>query len=296
VITLAFNWSAVASFIPQRSTVFFVVLKDQQTSFTRNEIDTLIELRKYVPNYDAEIYASFASKTVEIGNHVQFEICIKDTGIIKLEKPYFYIFLVSPSGNIVSIFPDLISISAWNKMNPWNTEDYQNFYTDCLPLKNGDTQYYVPRKTLIDGYGRYVYVKSGYYYWSDNSYKILYQYQIKNDPLCIGKWRIYVFLYDEKYFDRLGKILDSQNFVKYIFAEFDVTAKSLRVPENIFNKYLFTPLVFLVSFVSTYLGIYSLIEKYKEKLILIGRKMKEHWLFIICVLAIVFIQLWLLLK
>jgi hypothetical protein len=100
----------------------------------------------------------------------------------------------------------------------------------------------------------------------------------------------------KKYLDRLSNILDSKNFIKYIFTEFDVIAKTPPVTENIFNKYLLTPLVFLVTFVSTYLGIYSLIERYREKLILIQKRIREHWLFIICILIIIFIQLWLLLK
>jgi hypothetical protein len=194
LITLALNWEAIASFIPQKEHVFFVTLKDEQIRFTQKDLETLIKMMQYVPNYDAEIYISFRSEGVEIGSYVQFTIYIKDTGIIKLEKPYFYILLVSPSGNIVSTFPELMYISIWDKMNPWHIEGY----TDCLSIKIDDTQYYIPRKTLIDGYGKYIYVKGSYSYWSDTSYKVLYQYQIKNDPTNIGRWRIYVFLYDEK--------------------------------------------------------------------------------------------------
>jgi len=258
------------------------------------DLTYLVEHNRYVPNYDTEIYTQFESHEFELGDYVQFRINIVDNGIIPLEQPYFYGFLVNPSKEVVLSFPDTIyHVSSHSKMSAWSTKNHhEDYYRDCLPYQG---LLYIPRKTLIEGYGKYVYTYKSYLYWSEPS-EIVFQYYIEDDSKLIGDWKVYVFTYDEEYYDRLGNELETQtnNFIQYSVAEFQVTSKSL--PESIdygeiFNKYIIFPTVFLITFVLNYLSIYPFLEKHKEKLSRIGSKIREHWVFVVGIIIIVIVQI-----
>lgn len=257
VITMAVQWNDISQMIPPLGieSKVEIQLESGAYSFDESNIFELIELRKNVPNYDAEIYMKVLSENVEIGNDVSFKISIVDRGIVKLQKPYFYIMLVAPSGQVVSVFPKIYHISPYDKMPTWGTEHARE------------------RKKLIDGRN------------------VIYKFEIGNEPESIGRWKLYLFLYDETYVDRFGNSLDSDNFVRYSLAEFDTGPKSESEQIPVAKiKYLLVP--FAITFVITYWGVYSQIERNREKIVSMLRKVKKYWTFVLSIILIVIAQLW----
>lgn len=292
LITIPLNWNYFLSLIrpTTRQETFYLSLEDMEfIDIDEEDLTGLTEYRKYVPNYDTEIYIQFKKSKVELGDYIQFRISIIDSGIVSLEKPYFYAFLVNPSKEAILSFPDTIHrVDSWSKMLAWSTQNhYEDFYRDCLHYQI----LYIPRNTLIEGNGKHVYTYRGHLYWSEHS-EIGFQYRLKEDSKLIGNWKVYVFTYDEKYYDRLGNELDNKNFIQYSISEFQVTSKTL--PEGIdygeiFNRYILSPAVFLITFVLNYIGIYPFLEKHKERLSRIGSKILEHWAFVLSIIVIIIV-------
>jgi len=108
----------------------YITLHTQDVDYNKDTIDKIIEFGKYVPNYDADVYISLESDEVSLDEYVQCKISIVDKGIVRMRKPYFYVLFLNSKGEVVSSFPQLRSISYWNKMPPWGTIDYGDFFTD----------------------------------------------------------------------------------------------------------------------------------------------------------------------
>lgn len=296
LITILIQWDYFASIVfPRTSTeIFNISLKVPEfMSINEEDFDDFIQHRRYVSNYDTEIYIRLDNNRCELGDYFTLRINIVDEGIVTLKKPYFYAFLVNPSREVVISFPDTIhSISSSSKMPVWSTIDHHNdFYRDCLHYQS----LYIPRTTLIDGYGKFVYAYQSKLYWSECS-EIAFQYPIADDSTLIGSWKVYVFTFDEEYVDRLENTLqvpEANNFIDYSVAEFQVTARSS--PKNVdyaelFKKYLISPTVFAITFAFNYIGIYPFLEKHKEKLVRIWCKIREHWVFALSLILIFAIQ------
>ena len=274
LITILLQWGLFASFFfPETSIEIISVPLDDMgfVEIDEEEIEEMIEFRRYVSNYDAKIYIELKNNPISLDDYVEFTVNIVDNGIIPLEKPYFQMFLVNPLGEVASAFPEASHISPSYKLGAWTTHNHsEDFYRDCLRYQS----LYLPRSTLIEGYGKYVYVYSGHLYWSDSS-EIVYRHHIEEDTRLIGDWKVYVFVLDEEYYDRTGIKLDyvnseeEKNFVQYSFYEFQVVSQSLPQPVNyseVFNKYISSPVVFLITLVLNYVGIYPILEKHKEKI------------------------------
>ena len=71
-----------------------------------------------VSGYSANAYISFKSSNVEIGQNVDMQIIIKNTGN-SFHNAYFYAFIVNNSGDIVSSFPEQTSIGSYGKFPQW---------------------------------------------------------------------------------------------------------------------------------------------------------------------------------
>lgn len=183
-------------------------------SYTFDDLYKYSVKRTGVPDYTAEIYISFEAKNVEVGKTIQFHVEIDDVEE-RLEKPYFYIFLVNNTGQIVSVFPEETWLSEYNKLPKWST---QNGYLKWSI--RGDTLS-IPRETLKEGQGDC---------WKNNIYKdncdIWYERQIVDDPSQIGRWEIWIFIFDEKYYTSEGKEQPLENAITYIFDFFQVTPKT----------------------------------------------------------------------
>lgn len=298
LVASLFNLETVATFIPKRPLFYLPLMEYPVPTITQSQIENFVEQWQYVPNYDASIYL-LTSERAEIGDYIQFQIIVIDNGILKLQKPYYFIFLVNPSDLVVSSFPGWgSSLPSYpsHKFSPWNTGDHpKDFYKDCLHIEVDGSDYWVPRETLIDGHGKYVYVSGGSLLWSATSSDVLFRYKIKDDASSIGRWRIYVFVYDEKYFDRFGQVLKSDNFVNYMVGEFSVASKSPPAIDLFHNVYwrIITFIASVVSFIGSYRKINDLIAKLpKEKFKIVLEKMKKHSIcIIIMIMLFVFIVL-----
>jgi len=297
LITIPLNWDYFTDLVHPETPkeIFYLPLEDTEFfEVDEEDLTEFIEYRRYVPNYDTEIYIQFAKSKVELGDYIQFRVSIVDNGIVSLEKPYFYAFLVTPSKQAVVSFPDTIyRVDRYSKMNAWSTQNhYENFYRDCLHYKT----LYIPRSTLTEGNGKYVYTYDGHLYWSEHS-EVGFRYYINEDSKMLGDWKVYVFTYDEEYHDRLGDELETEekdNFIQYSVAGFQVTPKT--PPDTVdyaetFNRYILSPIVFLITFVLNYVGIYPLLEKRRDKLSGIGRTLREHWAFVLSIIVIIIIQI-----
>jgi len=290
LLTLILNWNNIAPYIPIGiKRTLDIELLPQDLVFDEADLSELIKYRQYVPNYDTEIYVNFLFEKTEVEDYIEFKIFIADTGIAMLERPYFYILLIAPTGEAVSTFPSIGYISSFQKMTPWRMEEYGDFYKDCLSVETGGVQLYIPRDTLIDGNGKYVYTRQGHLYWSDPA-TIVYKFRIEDRPQWLGKWKIYIFVYDETYKDRFGNTFELENFASCSIAEHNVTPKTSPPSDKHITTLAWILIPFLITFVFTYLGIYSQIEKYKDKLVKIGNVLKQHWIFILIVIIIVVVQ------
>jgi hypothetical protein len=296
LLTVLLNWNYFIGLVPIRATKETLNLALENMNnihVSENDLASLVGVRRHVPNYDTEIQIQLDSDKIELGNNVSFRIKIIDKGIVSLRKPYFYVFLLDPSKKAVLSFPDTIySVSSSSRMYGWSTEDqYQGFYVDCVHYGS----HYIPRGTLIEGFGKYVYVQDNQLYWSTPC-QVVFQYGLKEDSNLIGNWRIYVFTYDEKYYGRSGNELnvpESDNFIDYSVADLQVTPKSLTQATDyvdFFGKYILSPTVFAVTLALNYLGIYPLLERHSEGIGKIGKKIRQHWIFVAAIIAIVIIQ------
>lgn len=161
-----------------------------------------------------------------------FDLSFKDKGIINFEKPYFYAFLVNPNKKIKAVFPPKsdYNINGNTKWERWRTESRQDeFYTDSLHLMEESGEYYIPRGTLIEGSGEYVYVEEGTLYRPHRSREIKYTFKF-DETSATGIWKIYVFLFDETYKNRNGEEVDSADAIVYRKQPFRVTSKSRPSP------------------------------------------------------------------
>ena len=291
------KWDYISAFVFREPPPSYLILEKRQFNYGRDDIDRYIEQGCYVPNYDADVYISLRSERVSVGGSVQCRIWIVDKGIVELDKPYFYALFVNSKDEVVSTFPYIGQVSVWSKMPWWITYDHGDFYSDCLRVESGDQTYHVPRETLLEGFGRYVYAKGNTLYWTDSPCNVYLELPTKDDPSQIGRWRIYVFLHDEEYVDRLGAGVSTVNFVSFQIAEFDVLSKEppKRSQETI-NEVVYGLLTLTISFVFTYWGIYSQIEKHKTKLNRIWCMTKKHWIFLVSIAVLIGIQVWLLWK
>lgn len=248
-------------------------------------LDNMIAQGMYVSNYDVEILAKFDNTAFAFGEPVRFTLSVKDKGILKLLKPYFYVFVVDPEGKVRAVFPPLsqASLSPMYKWPQWWTRDETHEIKDVMYVKTGDRDYLVPRPTLINGSGRYVYVANGYQ-WTEKPASVKMQFVPKEtEGLKAGLWSVYTFVFDDSYVDRQGKKIESANAVGYAIHTFQVVGKSIESQEApgllpFFSKLI--PALFgaLGAFILLYRAIISkyatlnrLYEKMKEeKILLIG--------------------------
>ena len=198
--------------------------------------NTDADLRKYgevatgVSGYRANIYVSLQSADVEIGEAVKFHVEIASLGN-SLTKPYFYTLLVNNTGNVVSMFPTEVGLYTYSKPSPW-TVNNQN---EIVFYSTGEFGLAIPRQTLIEGHGDCS--NNGAYV---RNCEIWIQRQIADNPSQIGKWELWVFLFDETYVTPEGNTLSSQNAITYTTVFFNVTPKTAPVTSWLWLSGLFS--------------------------------------------------------
>lgn len=208
-----------------------LIINMSKTDLDSKILDDMISQKMYVSNYNVEVFVNFDNGVVVLGNPVRFTLTIKDEGIVKLSKPYFYVFIVNPDHKVRASFPQVLyqgELSIWGKWPQWSTEDGpQGFHKDAMRLKNGENEYFVPRSTLIYGNGKYVYTSGGYLYWVQEPTYVKLEFTPKEIEGDIsGLWSIYTFVFDGTYVDRMGNKIESENAVCYSTHTFQVIGKS----------------------------------------------------------------------
>jgi len=154
----------------------------------------------YVPDYDAEIII-YSPKEVIRGSKLEFSVLIKDTGIVKMENPYYYIVLIDPDNEVRAIFPHFYgqystepdckdypsSYSYSRYWTPWKYSDYSKevFY---VPSDKGKIS--VKREHLI----------------RSKEFNLLFTYSVDKE----GEWKIKVLLFDQNYKTRQGFTLQDR--------------------------------------------------------------------------------------
>jgi hypothetical protein len=209
-----------------------------------------------VSGYSANIYLSFQNEDVEIGEAVTFHIEIANLGN-SLANPYFYVFLVNNTGNVVSTFPqwigNVVSVSEFYKLSPWPVETQDG--VDYLELNSYSTLITIPRQTLIAGQGDF---------WNNSVHEqnceIWLQGQIADDSSQIGRWELWVFLCDETYQTSTGVPISSQNAIAYTTQFFNVVPKAPPSPVNSFAS-LWQGVSAAASFGFVVLAVFGLFKK-----------------------------------
>lgn len=196
-------------------------------SYIRDDLLKYGAERTGITGYSANIYISFERTDVEIGEAVKLRVEIANDGN-SFNKPYFYVFLVNNTGNVVSMFPDETSILTFYKLSAWSVHS-QGGIDYWQPRTAGNTLL-IPRQTLVAGQGDC---------WNNSVHKenceIWLERQIAADPSQIGKWELWVFAFDEQYHTSEGKDLPSENAITYTTEFFDVVPKSRPEPASPFQ-------------------------------------------------------------
>lgn len=197
-------------------------------AYTRDDLRKYGAERTGVLGYSANIYLSFERTDVEVGGAIKFRVEIANIGN-SLNKPYFYVFLVNNTGNIVSVFPDETGLLTSDKLSRWSV--YNQGGIDYWRPR-GESALSIPRQTLISGGGDY---------WNNTVNKkncqIWLERQIATDPSQIGKWEVWVFLFDEQYHTSEGKDLQSADAITYTTEFFDVVPEMRTEPASPFQTF-----------------------------------------------------------
>jgi hypothetical protein len=216
-------------------------------SYARDDLYKYCVKRMGVPGYDVEIYLSFETESVEFGETVRFHVEIDDVDG-RLEKPYFYIFLVNNTGHIGSVFPAETSLNASYKLSQWLLQN------GCLrwPIEDGGPL--IPRQTLTDGRGDC---------WENDVRKddceIWFERKVIDHPSQIGRWEVYVLVFEEEYYTLGGEEEPSENAITYTMAFFQVTSK--KRPEQFGGFEVFSWFGWLSRIFATIVSTYGMFRK-----------------------------------
>ncbi|MCJ7632769.1 hypothetical protein MUP77_10320, partial [Candidatus Bathyarchaeota archaeon] len=213
-----------SSFKPEKVELSLIPY-DPYYSYTREDLQKYGVQRTGITGYSANIYVSFEKTEVEIGEAIKLRVEIANAGN-PLTKPYFYLFLVNNTGNVVSAFPEATSILTSNKLPAWSMTNTDGI--DYLHPRTVGNTLSIPRQTLVTGQGDY---------WNSSVHKenceIWLERQIAVDPSQIGRWELWVFAFDEQYHTSEGKDLASENAITYTTEFFDVIPETR--PEPVSN-------------------------------------------------------------
>lgn len=224
----------------------------------------------YISNYDAKILVISPSKYLEPKDSLSFHVSVKDTGINKLsQKKFLYILVFDPKGELASLFPSTFS-----------------GYTQGLPQS---TKWPAPRDETSYNYDV---IFNG----TVDGREVWYRFSIPDDSSSIGTWRIYVVVFDDVYLDRWGKPItcvvqgagyqfcppDLDNAVTYTVIATDVLPESPPTQQSYADLVPWT-IQILVPFVATYLVYWGRAREIEAALVLVGSKLKQHWIFVVVV-------------
>jgi len=206
----------------------------------------VIEVQKrstYIPDYDAEITIDPLRDKFNVNEYVEFKVHIKNIGILNFTKPYFYVEIFNPSGNMVKVSPCYLSsgigiISIFKDLRCFGSDTKACDNRDKLKEWQGSTECRDNRFPFLAG--NTCFTRD----WILSGDGIVHKFK----PDDAGTWKLFVILYDEEYFNRESKTItqsDSDRYKKAIAfgsAEIEVTRES--EPDT--NPYLLMKTVLLI--------------------------------------------------
>ena len=238
-------------------------------------------------------------------NDIKFKIKIIDIGILNLDNPYFYIFLVDPDNLIRACFPNCKYDSRKEYLDFWSMTSSPkslisvgsySLKNEIFPLIKDKSLFMINREDLIAGKGVYRYEvsseESGAKYLTSEDI-VDYHYTYPLDK--VGDWEIYLLVFGEEYLKRDGNLLyhkrdrdDNNNIVNY--AKNIINVKGLE--ELPVKEYSIWPLILkiLASFIGailTYFTIYVTLNKYYDNISKFIKglfKEKQYWIGLIIIL------------
>lgn len=160
---------------------------------------------QYAPDYNANITIKILSDKVFRNDKVDFKIIVEDTGILKMKKPYYYVFVVDNGGTVVGTFPNPSGINQYynSKWSSWQVVskcDFRNKTKDTIYQKINEIDWYISRDALLSSGGWMYNVVGGYCH--DSIENVIFTSKTNN---VLGSWKVYVFVFDaEPYCTRLS--------------------------------------------------------------------------------------------
>lgn len=286
--------------------------KQDYNSFSYKNLQEYITRKLYVPNYDAEVTITPVAENIILNNNLRFKIKVTDKGIMKLNKPFFYIFLVDPDSQIRGCFPNCnydtrkAYFDFWAMTSRPTSSSYGNYNleNEILPLKINNSLFGFYRESLLEGKGVYRFESSSTLYTSKESFNYYYNYQ----PDKVGDWEIYVLVFGEEYFKRESTVILYQQYERnknndiVNYAKSIVTVKGAgEIPISNESRWpiFFKILAAFIGSILTFFGVYVPFSKYYEKIMKFLHevyKEKQYWIGLIVILLIFLIIQYLIMK
>ncbi|OGM10745.1 hypothetical protein A2Z22_00815 [Candidatus Woesebacteria bacterium RBG_16_34_12] len=266
------------------------------------------EIEKYlsVPDYDAKVFINTSKQNYIVDDNAGINIEIQDKGIIKLNKPYFYLLIYAPSDKLKEMFPCFIN----EKEKSFISEKNSNYYPHKWDKWDS------PKNVFIGNQVRSCTDQESFYFSPNTCVhrQDLMNGIIGNNPIRYtfritepGTWKIYVFLFDDEYKFRpnVGLLKHDnmpesfQNAVAYGYYELIVNSEAGFVKSSNFDllKFLSEYFNIILAFISSYVlstdVIYPKLKDVYHKYI---EKLKSEILRISVILVIITIYLWIIFK
>lgn len=258
-------------------------------AFSYNTLQEYLTTRLYVPNYDTKVTIVPSQHPIIIVDNLRFRVSMEDTGIIPLDSPYFYIYIVDPNNKVRGCFPDCKFdryVPFWNMTSKPASSSGQGIYnlkTPILPVKINNALFGFYRESLVAGKGYYRYEKGDMFRASKSAVDFYYNFT----PTSVGDWEVYVLVFNEEYNKRDGSGLfkkyerelnnDLVNYGKAV-----ITVKNpgeVVVPKKSKWPFLLKMAAALIRSVLTFIAVYIPLDKFYGKFMRFVRGAYREWYF-----------------
>lgn len=242
ILTSTFSSDIIRVFV-HKENAFNLPMKDKILNENLMSYYTLQEYltgNLFIPNYDSKINI-IQDPSVVTGKNIRFKVNIEDAGILPMDKPYYYIYLLDPNKRVRGCFPDCDftdkNLEGWPtsvfvKNNSYfyrvNISHEKTSFSDksdatsmsigedlpefgahwdsLLPYRIKNYDFGLYPMSLAEGKGQILFNQKGKYIQSKQIYTFYYTFPSDE----AGDWEVYVLSFNGDYMDRKGQPLYSQ--------------------------------------------------------------------------------------
>ena len=315
IILISTFSTEIASLITNNKTEFsfnIPLVSNKQTydALSDKNLQEYITWRLYVPNYDAEAIITPDAGSLTLNDNLRFKVKVMDKGILTLNKPSFYIFLVDPDEQIRGCFPTCEYenrkgyLDFWTMTSSPKSSNFRNYNLkkEILPVTINNSLFGFYREALIVGEGVYRFESGSTLYASKEIATYYYTYSVDK----VGTWEIYVLIFGEEHSGRDGSILypydgrENHDIVNY--AKNVVTVKgSEEIPINHESRWplFFKISAYFIGAILTFFAVYVSLNKYYDKILMFIKetyKEKQYWIGLIIILLVFLIIQYVMMK